>query len=686
MKVLVKIVVFVLFVNFFQPVFAFTTELKSDNIANSHKSIQKKESIELSNKNKMEVWKTKQQLAIQLWKQKKRKMINEIYKQTNIATLMDLNSASIQIANISSKLEDINMSYKTIKKQKKNIDKKYRSVLKYAKDTIIELNKRNKSLKLELLHINILSNDLKSIKKQIKSIDDIIYVSKKQVKKYIWLLYKINNDYYDSIKWLDEVKLLFKTDNIAKSLSKEDIIKMLSLKTQDLLLKLKNSKNKKNKFLKKLYSKKIEYINNVNKFKVKIKLLNQKRKFLIDLLTMLKKNKKDIDSVYKWLNKKRNTLKKQQISLTKSLIWIWKNVIWDEKTKKIDLSSILKYTTKIDWDKFLSWPVSKYPKLSATFHDPEYFKKFGWEHDGIDIKVNQLTPIYSAAAWYVYHVSDNNSSYYNYIVIVHNYWYISIYWHIYKSFVKEGDIVQRWQLIAASWWKKWTRWAWKASTGPHLHFEIYKNWQLIDPLSVLDLSVYNSKDDVPQNWQLKYLKDGLTRKINLDWLHYFPKKFNHKQREELFLKLRWASWFNNLTWWVQPAKKFAIDPDVAICIWYSETWLWHNTASNNNVWNVWNNDRWDRVDKTTPQQGIISIYYALNNKYLSKYHTIDRLSRWWNKNSHIFSSSSYNWQKNMVKCLSMLKWYPVDEYFPFRDISLSDKNKLLLFKLHSKNK
>jgi hypothetical protein len=112
--------------------------------------------------------------------------------------------------------------------------------------------------------------------------------------------------------------------------------------------------------------------------------------------------------------------------------------------------------------------------------------------------------------------------------------------------------------------------------------------------------------------------------------------------------------------------KMKIDPAVAVCIWYAESGLWRNTTTPNNVWNVWNNDRWDRRWYPTPQAGINAIYYVLDNKYLSKYWTIYSLSRYWNKDSHIYSSSPYNWYKNVIKCLATIKGYPIDEYYPFR--------------------
>jgi len=74
---------------------------------------------------------------MKFWKQKKQKLVNDIYEQTNIASLMDLNNAAKQLSDISSRLENVNISYKTIEKQKKGSDKKYKIVLENVKTIII---------------------------------------------------------------------------------------------------------------------------------------------------------------------------------------------------------------------------------------------------------------------------------------------------------------------------------------------------------------------------------------------------------------------------------------------------------------------------------------------------------------------------------------------------------------------
>ena len=623
-------------------------------------AIEKKQDTNTQKKEKI----TNIKISIENWKKKKRQLIKQIYEQTNISSLMDLTTAATQLKEISDSLKTINLSYNSVKLQKKNIDKKHSEVLKQARSILIQLNQKNNDLKKTLFKIQVLSKELEDIRHQIQEIKDTIFISKKQVEKYIAILYKINNDYYTSFEKIDDIKLLIKSNNIAKTLSQEDILKILSLKTQELLDTLEDRQKRKKEYLRKLYSKRAEYINLVNDYKSQVEILESKKKFLADLLTMLRSNKKQVDELYKRFAKRRYSLKKQQIKIAKDMKkTLSGDSLW---VKPIDLSEVLQHTIKNDGDKFLNWPSRDYHKITAYFHDENYYKRFWFEHDWIDIFMPQGSDVYASAAGYVYKVVDNDNDYYNFIVLVHNYGYVTIYGHVSKSLVKEWEFVKRWQIIAKSWWTPWTRWAWKLSTWPHLHFEVRKNWQLIDPLSVMDLSVYLTKKELPVIWQIKYLKDKITRKIDLSNVKFYPKSRDEKKRITLFLKVKAAPWFKNATWWIQMWEKLWIDPAVAVCVWYAESWLWWNLSSQNNVWNVWNNDRWDRRGYPTPQAWINAIYYALNNKYLSKYHTIYSLSRYWNKDSHIYSSSSYNWYKNMIKCLSMLKWYPVDEYYPFR--------------------
>ena len=106
--------------------------------------------------------------------------------------------------------------------------------------------------------------------------------------------------------------------------------------------------------------------------------------------------------------------------------------------------------------------------------------------------------------------------------------------------------------------------------------------------------------------------------------------------------------YRDLDFWNSVVEWTNIDRDVVICIWVAESTLWKYLTTSNNIWNVGNNDRWDRIAYDTP------------------YHTINQLSRYGNAEWKIYASSPINRQTNVMKCLSKIKWYTVPEDFPFR--------------------
>jgi hypothetical protein len=109
-----------------------------------------------------------------------------------------------------------------------------------------------------------------------------------------------------------------------------------------------------------------------------------------------------------------------------------------------------------------------------------------------------------------------------------------------------------------------------------------------------------------------------------------------------------------------------VDRDVAICIAFAESTLWKYLTTSNNIWNVWNNDRGDRVGYAWAFAWARMIPLTLNNQFLGNYHTIKQLSRYGNEDGKIYASSPINRQTNVLKCLSQIKWFYVPEDYPFR--------------------
>lgn len=96
-------------------------------------------------------------------------------------------------------------------------------------------------------------------------------------------------------------------------------------------------------------------------------------------------------------------------------------------------------------------------------------------HTGIDFTAATGTPIYATGDGTVKEAGFDNSGYGNHVVINHGYGYNTLYAHMKKVKVKRGAKVKRGEVIG------WIGSTGK-STGPHLHYEVIKNGDKIDPI------------------------------------------------------------------------------------------------------------------------------------------------------------------------------------------------------------
>ncbi len=130
------------------------------------------------------------------------------------------------------------------------------------------------------------------------------------------------------------------------------------------------------------------------------------------------------------------------------------------------------------------WPVEPKEGLSATFLDSSYQATFGIPHYAIDIPTPQGTRILAPAAGYVAKTKSAGKGY-SYLVLIHGGKVSTVYGHIYRFAVKEGEYVAQGQVIAYSGGTPGTRGAGWLTTGPHLHFEVRIDGKPVDPLTFL---------------------------------------------------------------------------------------------------------------------------------------------------------------------------------------------------------
>jgi murein DD-endopeptidase MepM/ murein hydrolase activator NlpD len=104
------------------------------------------------------------------------------------------------------------------------------------------------------------------------------------------------------------------------------------------------------------------------------------------------------------------------------------------------------------------------------------FNKTRKMHWGMDFTAPRGTPIYAAGDGVILRADSNSTGYGNHIRIDHGYGYISLYAHLYKYNVGKNQKVKRGDLIG-----------FVGSTGrseaPHLHYEIFKDGDRINPIN-----------------------------------------------------------------------------------------------------------------------------------------------------------------------------------------------------------
>jgi murein DD-endopeptidase MepM/ murein hydrolase activator NlpD len=127
-------------------------------------------------------------------------------------------------------------------------------------------------------------------------------------------------------------------------------------------------------------------------------------------------------------------------------------------------------------DRFLAtpqgWPAEG--RISSGFgmrEHPKYgVRKF---HTGADISLTQGTPLHATAAGIV-SFADRSAGNGNIVVVEHGEGYSTVYAHNSQNLVHPGQKVKRGDVIAYSG-------STGVSTGPHVHYEVWKNGKSVNP-------------------------------------------------------------------------------------------------------------------------------------------------------------------------------------------------------------
>ena len=534
-----------------------------------------------------------------------------------------------------------------------------------ARDEIVRvistINWTSEKISTALNKLVAYQKQMKQMLKELKEAQQSEQKAKEYLNDYMVLLYKTQLKIYDQ-DWdkIDEIRLFVNSDNLNETFIWNDLLASMTVQLWELIEKSNKEEEKKVNLLTKLWSLKIAAQESIETYRNEIERLEQKKQYLITFMHLYKQK---TDDKFESMLTSKEDVNKMVLTFIDDIVK--KNYRTNDNIPE-NVKAMLAAPDSSDDDAApIAWPIYPIEKITRYFNDSNFEKDNGFKHQAIQIQATQWTPVYAARDGVVYYVSNSIDGI-SWILIIHKEWYVTLYEYMNQIIVKAGDTVQRGQLIGYSWWEPGTMWAWFASEWENLTFWVYKDWVAVDPLTILDLSVVTDwQNTLPDEYRIKYLNDQLVRPIAVSDLKLIEWKTVDERAQKLLNG--YGVWvYKDLNFWNSVVEWTNIDRDVVICIWVAESTLWQYLTTSNNIWNVWNNDRWDRVAYDTPYGWARLIPLTLNNQHLGHYHTINQLSRYGNSDWKIYASSPINWQTNVMKCLSKIKWYTVPEDFPFR--------------------
>lgn len=595
-----------------------------------------------------------------LFDQQKADIMDEVYMNPDFLPLVDVEEAKQTLSWLMKSFQQLADQYDARDDKRDELEWEYQDVYVTMEYILSDISNTNALIAETLRKITFSKKHIEDMKGYIQELHREIRTSRENLKSYTLFLYKLNNDFYTSTSSVvSDVKLFVKSDNIADTLSSENLVQMLTLKLEVLLHTLKLQQLSYAEQVMDLNKAKEEYQTFAIQLKYDLQRLQEQKKHFGKLLNYLQANRVEADKNIQSLRKSKGELEEHMQRL--------QSITAGDRAPLLNTGSkaynLLHVKDRENGERYFSRPIAPIGHINRYYNDGEYLEKTGKIASWIDVYVPQGTEVYAPAPGIVYKVYESDDIDLNWMIIIHKYWYMTLYHPLSDIFVEPGDIIKRGEIIAHTWGKWWTKGAWLWSKEPHLSYEILHNGEPIDPFTRTDISIF-AEDQLAQQYRIKYLSDFFAREVDIS---HIPKLsgITIDQRREAWLTTYAVGPYRDFALWSDASESTGINPVFGLCIWFAETSYKH-FKTKNNIGNVGNNDRGDTVEYPSPLAGVKALFNVLNNQYLGWYNTINELSRFGNSDGYIYASSPYNRQKNVMKCMSAIYGYPIQEDFPFR--------------------
>lgn len=223
----------------------------------------------------------------------------------------------------------------------------------------------------------------------------------------------------------------------------------------------------------------------ISEFVSNVEIIQKIYKNDMDVLDTLKKEHEELTEIKASLEEKKVTLAAQKTDLAaeKTSLDAKKKEFEAEEDKlkaeadrlTAEIINLMDKDSPYVGGEF-TWPCPASRYISSSFGNRLHPTLNVWKfHTGIDIGCSAGKDIVAAASGKVI-MSQWYGGYGNCVMIDHGGGIVTLYGHASKLLVSKGQVVKQGQVIALVG-------STGRSTGPHLHFEVRKNGQYIDPMS-----------------------------------------------------------------------------------------------------------------------------------------------------------------------------------------------------------
>ncbi len=598
--------------------------------------------------------------------------LTTIYYDTGDTQSFPLDQATQKVKNLTQWLDDLEKQIHALDAKYGISNEKYSKTRKEVIDIMASINTTTNKLAGSLKKILYFQSSLLSDADAIKDIRKDFDQTNDYMQRFTEFIYKTSNEYYSNDgQHIDDIKLFLKSDdnaNISEQLANTAMVESVMNNMNTLADKLKEEEKKVITRIKQSNTTRVTLRRLIDDYNDRLSNLEEQKDFLTNYLKFFANegNTQAISLEFPWLFDTKPELLASIKSIAEQIAQAsYDNTSFDVAKKLEELANTEAFATRDEKAAPLSRPAYPIVSINKYFNDPNNEKDFKTSYPGIEIAVPQWTPLYAMNEWLVYEIKNKDGIGISWIAIIDKSWAIIFYLYPNTIAIKEWDIVRRGQFIGYSGGEPGTKGAWFASWGPNLTLLILKDATFVDPLAYLDLSVIQDRSNLPSSYQFEYLQS----KYNLPRDGYTVKPFagnSIAERRQNFLNTYAKVPYNQEALWVKASEWTNIDTDLGICIAFAESTLGNHLSTSNNIGNVGNNDRGDRVSYAAPFIGARLIYTTLNNAYLGQYNIILDYNGYGNPDGKNYATSKYNWQNNVRNCLTQIKWYHVPDDYPVR--------------------